>query len=86
MVHAIIPKLRGKACYVRYADDFVILFQNEDEARETLEKLKQRLAIFSLEVAEEKTRILPFGPKYGTQEDFDFLGFTLNSAKNYTWW
>ena len=33
MVHAIIPKLRGKACYVRYADDFVILFQNAKQER-----------------------------------------------------
>ena len=34
---AIRPKLRGEAYYVRYADDFLILFQYENEARDVLE-------------------------------------------------
>ena len=75
------PALKGEAYYVRYADDFVIFFEYEDEAREVMELLKTRLAKFSLEVAEEKTRILPFGPRTGTKESFDFLGFTIFNAK-----
>lgn len=78
---AIKPKLRGEAYYVRYADDFLILFQYENEARAVLEVLKKRLGKFSLEVAEDKTRILPIGRFKGTKEDFDFLGFTFYNTK-----
>lgn len=78
---AIKPKLRGEAYYVRYADDFLILFQYENEARDVLELLKRRLGKFSLEVAEDKTRILPIGRFKGTKEDFDFLGFTFFNTK-----
>jgi len=74
---AVKPKLRGEAYYVRYADDFLILFQYENEARTVMEALGNRLGKFSLEVAEEKTRILPIGRFKGTKEDFDFLGFTF---------
>ena len=78
---AIKPKLRGEAYYVRYADDFLILFQYADEARAVLETLKQRLAKFSLELAEDKTRILPIGRFKGTKDDFDFLGFTFYNTR-----
>ena len=74
---AIKPKLRGETYYVRYADDFLILFQYENEARTVLNTLRNRLGKFSLELAEEKTRILPIGRFKGTKEDFDFLGFTF---------
>lgn len=74
---AIKPKLRGEAYYVRYADDFLILFQYENEAQVVLNTLKRRLGKFSLELAEEKTRILPIGRFKGTKEEFDFLGFTF---------
>lgn len=78
---AVKPKLRGEAYYVRYADDFLILFQYENEARAVMEALKPRLGKFSLEVAEDKTRVLPIGRFKGTKEDFDFLGFTFYNAK-----
>lgn len=74
---AIKPKLRGEAYYVRYADDFLILFQYENEAQAVLDILRNRLGKFSLELAEEKTRILPIGRIKGRKEDFDFLGFTF---------
>lgn len=75
------PRLQGEAYYIRYADDFLILFQYENEAREVMQHLKRRLGIFGLEVAEDKTRILPIGRYKGTKEDFDFLGFTFFNAK-----
>lgn len=78
---AIKPRLRGEAYFVRYADDFLILFQYENEARSVMEVLKKRLAKFSLEVAEDKTRILPIGRFKGTKEEFDFLGFTFYNTK-----
>ena len=78
---AIKPKLRGEAYYVRFADDFLVLFQYENEARDVLEVLKRRLGKFALEVAEDKTRILPIGRFKGTKDEFDFLGFTFFNAK-----
>ena len=74
---AIKPRLRGEAYYVRYADDFLILLQYENEAQVVLKALRSRLGRFSLEVAEEKTRILPIGRFKGTKKSFDFLGFTF---------
>ena len=69
--------LTGDAYYVRYADDFVILFEKEDDARAVMDILPKRLAKFGLELAEDKKRILPFGRYKGTKESFDFLGFTF---------
>ena len=78
------PRLKGKAYYVRYADDFLILFQYENEAQRVMQALKTRLEKFGLEVAKEKTRILPIGRFKGTKEDFDFLGFTFYNATTRT--
>jgi len=75
------PRTDGEAYYVRYADDFVILFQYESDAKRVMDVLKKRLGRFSLEVAEDKTRILPFGRYKGTKEDFDMLGFTFYNTK-----
>lgn len=75
--YVIKPRLHGEAHYVRYADDFLILFQYENDAKAVMNVLPKRLGRFSLEVAMEKTRILPFGRYKGTKDDFDFLGFTF---------
>lgn len=72
---------KGEIYYVRYADDFLMMFQYEGEAEKVLELLKTRLARFGLEVAEDKTRILPIGRFKGTKEDFDFLGFTFFNTR-----
>ena len=77
-------ELKGYARLVRYADDFVILFEIEQEAKEFGEKLKHRLDKFGLSIAEDKSRIISFGRKVwqeaqkdGRQiETFNFLGFT----------
>jgi len=68
---------KGEVYYVRYADDFILMFQYENEALAVMEALKGRLGKFGLEVAEAKTRILPIGRFKGTKEGFDFLGFTF---------
>ena len=73
---AVRPKLKGKAYLIRFADDFIIMFQYENEATKVYEELIQRLAKFGLEVEKDKTHILPFGRYKGTKETFDFLGFT----------
>jgi group II intron reverse transcriptase/maturase len=74
-------KCRGEVYYVRYADDFLLMFEYGDEAEEVLEALKKRLDKFGLEIAVDKTRILPIGRLKGTKEDFDFLGFTFFNTK-----
>lgn len=77
-------QLKGEAYLVRYADDFVIMFQYQEEAEKVYEVLKERLAKFGLELAEDKTRILPFGRNSKTNDSFDFLGFThLNGKTRY---
>ncbi len=70
------PRLKGEAYLVRYADDFLIMFQYEEEAKQVYKTLTRRLAKFGLEMEKEKTRIVPFGRYKGTKETFDFLGFT----------
>lgn len=44
-------------------------------------KLRERMAKFGLELAEDKTRILPIGRYRGTKEEFDFLGFTFYNSR-----
>lgn len=78
---AIKKRLRGEGYIVRFADDFVCMFEYEEEAKTVYELLKARLAKFGLELAEDKTRILPFGRNSGTTDTFEFLGFTHVNGK-----
>jgi group II intron reverse transcriptase/maturase len=76
------PRLQGRAYLIRYADDFVIGFEREDDARRVMEVLGQRFERFGLRLHPDKTRLLPFErPGSGTSggkgpATFDFLGFT----------
>jgi group II intron reverse transcriptase/maturase len=76
------PRLRGKAHLVRYADDFVIGFEDHDDAKRVQDVLGKRLERFGLTLHPEKTRLLPFHRPPATQTAgkgpgaFDFLGFT----------
>jgi group II intron reverse transcriptase/maturase len=77
----VIPRLRGRAHLVRYADDFVMVFEDEADAKRVLEVLPKRLARFGLEVSPEKTRLVRFErPRSDADppDTFDFLGFTLH--------
>ncbi len=80
------PRLKGRAFLIRYADDFVIGFACEDDARRVLEVLPKRFGKYGLTLHPEKSRLVPFrpparsdrpgsgeGPRPGT---FDLLGFT----------
>jgi group II intron reverse transcriptase/maturase len=78
-------RAKGDLIIVRYADDFVIGFQYQNEAQQLYTELRQRLAKFRLHLNEEKTRLIEFGRfaamdrrnrKEGNPETFDFLGFT----------
>lgn len=76
------PRLRGRAFMVRFADDAVLGFEREEDARKVLAVLAKRLARFGLTLHPEKTRLVDFrNPERrpdGTQRDrsFDMLGFT----------
>ena len=72
---------KGNVRLVRFADDFIIMCQKEDEAEKILEKLEERLAKFGLDLNKDKTKIIPFGRYKGTKETFDFLGFTFINGK-----
>jgi len=82
---------RGEVYIVRYADDVVMAFQYESDARRMHEELSARLLQFGLTLHPEKTRVLRFG-RFARRdcvldgrhkpETFDFLGFTHISAKN----
>ena len=73
--------LKGEAYLVRFADDFIIMFEREEEANAVYEILNKRLVKFGLELAEDKTRILPFGRNSRTKDSFDFLGFLHVNSK-----
>src|SRR5580698_4930446 len=75
----------GDVIVVRYADDIVVGFQNEADAKRFLAELAERFREFQLELHPDKTRLLEFGPYAarnrkrrgeGKPETFDFLGFT----------
>lgn len=81
---------KGDMIIVRYADDFVIGFQNHTEALKFLSEMKARLEKFGMKLHPEKTRLIEFG-RYassnrkksgkGKPETFDFLGFTHICSK-----
>lgn len=83
---------RGGAYLFRYADDFVVCFERGDEAAKFRLRLQNRVEDFNLELAEEKTRILPFGSRARADAQrqrtkpgqFDFLGFTFYCGKTRT--
>jgi group II intron reverse transcriptase/maturase len=73
------PRLKGSAGLVRYADDALLLFRREDDARRVMAVLAKRFARYGLILHPEKTRLMEFrrprdkGPR---SQSFDFLGFT----------
>jgi RNA-directed DNA polymerase len=74
---------KGEAYIVRYADDFIMLFQYKSDADKMCNTLPKRLGKFGLELAMDKTKIMAFGrfarqdSKDGKTERLDFLGFTF---------
>jgi RNA-directed DNA polymerase len=80
----------GEVYVVRYADDLVMGFEREEDARAMRTAMAERLAKFGLTLHPEKTRILRFGrfaQEHGADdglrkpETFDFLGFTHICAR-----
>jgi len=81
----------GDMIMVRYADDTVVGFQHESDARRFWDAMRQRLREFSLSLHPDKTRLIEFG-RFAAQhckkrglskpETFKFLGFVLICGKS----
>jgi RNA-directed DNA polymerase len=81
----------GDMIIVRYADDIVVGFEHETDARRFWGAMRERLREFALSLHPEKTRLIEFGRQaaanrekrgVGKPETFTFLGFTLISGKS----
>jgi RNA-directed DNA polymerase len=79
---------------IRYADDTIVGFQHEHEARAFLDDLKERMRKFELALHPDKTRLIRFGRHAAKQrekqgegkpETFDFLGFTHFCTRSRKW-
>lgn len=73
------PRLDGEAALIRFADDFVILFSHERDARRVQAVLAKRFGKYGLALHEEKSRLLEFRRpegRRGKSASFEFLGFT----------
>jgi len=78
-------RARGSMIMVRYADDFVVGFQDRGDAERFLRDLRKRFEAFGLQLHPEKTRLIEFG-RYAAERrkergegrpvTFNFLGFT----------
>ena len=80
----------GDMIIVRYADDFIVGFQHEADARRFLDVMRERLQEFALSLHPEKTRLIEFGRfaaenrkrrGLGKPETFTFLGFIFICGK-----
>lgn len=72
-------RLKGRSFLIRYADDAVMGFEHEEDARRVMEALPKRFALFALSLNMQKTRIVNFqkpDTPDAKPETFDFLGFT----------
>ncbi len=82
---------KGDMIVVRYADDIILGFEHEAEARRFLDVMRERLAKFALSLHPDKTRLIEFGRfaaagrkrrGLGKPETFTFLGFTHMCGKS----
>ena len=87
-VQEVKPRMRGHCFMVRFADDFVIGFQHEDDARRVVEVLPKRFEKYGLAIHPQKSRLLKFRKPASNKEvkrgdnTFDFLGFTHYWARS----
>jgi RNA-directed DNA polymerase len=81
----------GDMIIVRYADDIVVGFEHEMDARRFLEAMRERIESFSLSLHSDKTRLIEFGrfaaanrkrSGLGKPETFNFLGFIFICGKS----
>jgi RNA-directed DNA polymerase len=83
-VEMVQPACGGRTFMVRFADDFVMGFEREEDARKVMRVIEKRFARYGLKINTEKTRLVRFKrpPLEGDDQDggpgtFDFLGFCV---------
>ena len=85
------PRLQGRGFMIRFADDAVMVFTEERDARRMMDVLPERLRQYGLTLHPTKTRLLDFRPPMSAGNDqprdtgkqsFDFLGFTHHWARS----
>lgn len=77
------PLLRGRSVIVRYADDFILGFENKEDAMRVMKVLPKRFEKYKLNLHPEKTKIVDlFTMKGEGDRSFDFLGFTHYMGKS----
>lgn len=87
-VRDVLPRMKGRCFIVRFADDFVIGCEREEDARRIMEVLPKRFNRYGLSVHPEKTKLVDFTrPARNTRKGkgngtFDFLGFTHYWARS----
>jgi len=84
-VKVVQPRMKGNCFLIRFADDFIIGFQLEFDAKRLMEVLPKRFDRYQLSLHPEKTRLIFFGkpPRRGKPKGtFDFLGFTFYWGKS----
>ncbi len=84
-VKVVQPRMKGNCFLIRFADDFIIGFQLESDAKRLMGVLPKRFDRYQLSLHPEKTRLIAFGkpPRSGKPKGtFDFLGFTFYWGKS----
>jgi RNA-directed DNA polymerase len=92
------PRLKGRSFLIRYADDFVMGFTHEEDARRVMDVLPRRFEKYGLTIHPDKTRLVPFErpdhDRDGASSEsrtppgtFDLLGFThyWTRSRNGNW-
>jgi RNA-directed DNA polymerase len=64
-VREVRPRLRDRAYVVRYADDFVVGFTDDEDARRVMAVLPKRFGKYGLTIHPDKTRLVPFRKPHG---------------------
>lgn len=70
------PQMVGRIQLVRYADDALICFTNEGDAKRVMEVIAKRFEKYGLRLHPEKTQLVAFKPRQEKRETIDFLGLT----------
>lgn len=77
------PLLKGEIFLIRYADDFIIGFENEEDAHRVNNTLPKRMGKYGLTIHPQKSKLIRFSPNGKSKPPtFDFLGFTHYWSKS----